>query len=368
MYRKRRKTNSADLQAIKDELKAEVTQEVKEERRAQISKDLLSMLASQGLQIVQASRHTSLQPVCRRSSYASASALQVVDDGTGPQIINEDEHLELMPGWSDGVHGDISLLTEPTPCAILHNVYRGGDYVQVAIGQVYPQQTQLHTVPMDPECAVVKVEHVLHPDFAGIELPFPPNDEISKLGEAILQRIQWNRTYIVVRPRQDFSSPSVGKDSTKTAAKSSAGAKSPLTPKSAAKTAFKKAAKSHSTPKKAAKSPSKSSAAAAAAKSAASDTAAKKSAAIADDTTAMVADDAATAAKSKDATKAAAANDDAPAAKAKIPAKAAAEGSKKQKPLKTYKKSPIKKKKGAASTTWAKNNPKYKYGEPMLTT
>ena len=59
MYRKRRKISSADLQTIKDELRAEVTQ------------DILSMLASQGLQIVPLSRNTSPAPG-RRSSCASA--------------------------------------------------------------------------------------------------------------------------------------------------------------------------------------------------------------------------------------------------------------------------------------------------------
>ena len=59
MYRKRRKISSADLQTIKDELRAEVTQ------------DILSMLASQGLQIVPLSRNTSPAPR-RRSSCASA--------------------------------------------------------------------------------------------------------------------------------------------------------------------------------------------------------------------------------------------------------------------------------------------------------
>jgi hypothetical protein len=47
MYRKRRKASSADLLAIKEELRAELTQ------------DLMSMLASQGLQIVPVSRNTS---------------------------------------------------------------------------------------------------------------------------------------------------------------------------------------------------------------------------------------------------------------------------------------------------------------------
>jgi hypothetical protein len=61
MYRKRRKASSADLLAIKEELRAELTQ------------DLMSMLASQGLQIVLVSRNISPTPGWR-SSCASASA------------------------------------------------------------------------------------------------------------------------------------------------------------------------------------------------------------------------------------------------------------------------------------------------------
>ncbi|CAN6201614.1 unnamed protein product [Urochloa humidicola] len=248
MYRKRRKTSSADLQAIKEALKAELTHEVKEELR------------SEGLQIVPVFRDTSPAPVGRKSSCASTSELQVVD-GPSPVKGNEDENPEIMIGWSDdGTHGEISLLTEPTPCAILHNVYRGGDYIPVASGQVYPKQTELHTVLVDVDNAVVKVERVLHNDFEDIKLSFPPNDEILTLKEAVLQRIEWSRRLIIVRPRQ-LSSPSLAKGSTKTAAKSSVAANSPSTPKSAARSCFK------ITSKKATRSPLKERAAAQASKS-----------------------------------------------------------------------------------------------------
>ena len=57
----------------------------------------------------------------------------------------------------------------------------------------------LHTVPIQPECALVKVELVA--EWPDIVLPFSPNDEISKLGEAVLQRIKWPRIDIVVRSK-----------------------------------------------------------------------------------------------------------------------------------------------------------------------
>jgi len=64
MYRKRRKISSADLLAMKETMK--------EELKAELTKDILSMLAAQGLQIVPISRNTSPAPVWR-SSCASAS-------------------------------------------------------------------------------------------------------------------------------------------------------------------------------------------------------------------------------------------------------------------------------------------------------
>jgi hypothetical protein len=72
--------------------------------------------------------------------------------------------------------------------------------------------------PTQPECAVVKVE--LEADWPEIVLPFPPNDEISKHGEVVLQRIQWRRIDIVVRPKQ-VSSQTVAKAITKSASDAS---------------------------------------------------------------------------------------------------------------------------------------------------
>ena len=57
-------------------------------------------------------------------------------------------------------------------------------------------------------------------EWHDIVLPFPPNDEISKLGEAVLQRIQWPRIAIVVRSKQ-VSSQTVAKAITKSASDAS---------------------------------------------------------------------------------------------------------------------------------------------------
>ena len=64
------------------------------------------------------------------------------------------------------------------------------------------------------ECVVVKVELVA--EWPDIVLPFPPNDEISKLGEAVFQRILWWRIDIVVGSEQ-FSSQTVDTEITKSA-------------------------------------------------------------------------------------------------------------------------------------------------------
>ena len=54
MYRKRRKISSADLLAMKETMK--------EELKAELTKDILSMLAAHGLQIVPISRTQALHP------------------------------------------------------------------------------------------------------------------------------------------------------------------------------------------------------------------------------------------------------------------------------------------------------------------
>ncbi|RLM69781.1 hypothetical protein C2845_PM17G05760 [Panicum miliaceum] len=155
----------------------------------------------EGLQIVAISRNNSLAPG-QRSSCVSISAGRENNDGHLSPLMNEEKDLDQMGvHHEDFDHDTISGLSEPTPCALIHAV--GGYRVEVAWVQVYPRQFELHTVPIHEECAVVKVELVS--DWPDIDLPFPPNDEIFKLGQAVLQRIQWRRRDIVVRPKQGSS-------------------------------------------------------------------------------------------------------------------------------------------------------------------
>ncbi|CAN6325912.1 unnamed protein product [Urochloa humidicola] len=65
---------------------------------------------------------------------------------------------------------------------------------------------------MDVASLVVKVEMVGN-DYVDMKLDPPPNNETSKLGEALLQRVQWRRTCIIVKPAAMDNPPR--KESTK---------------------------------------------------------------------------------------------------------------------------------------------------------
>jgi len=172
--RKRKRASLVDVDKIKAELRAEVTQ------------DILSMLASQGIQLQPFSRGPS-PTLGRRSSCASASAADI-HPKADPDLVE--------PNFDASCFDDtIDRLTEPTPCSLVITV--GGYQMAVAKGLVYPQQTILRSVPILFGYAVVKVEMVMD-DAKDFELVPPPNDEIRTLGEAILQRIQWKRSCIVV--------------------------------------------------------------------------------------------------------------------------------------------------------------------------
>ncbi|RLM49020.1 hypothetical protein C2845_PMPSC055709 [Panicum miliaceum] len=183
MYRKRKRTGSVDVEAIKSELRAEVTN------------DIISMLAAQGiqLQLPPTSRNQSPTPG-RRSSCASASEAENLNiNDANPDQMQEDVKLDTTD-----VMDTIDQLTEPTPCSLVGT--HGGYQVEVARGLVYPQQTILHSVPVLYGYAVVKVEMVCNNSEGDVLDPPPPNDEIKTLGQAMLQRIQWKRSHIIVNP------------------------------------------------------------------------------------------------------------------------------------------------------------------------
>ena len=205
----------------------------------------------------------------------------------------------------------------------------------------------------------------------------PSYDEISTLAEAVLQRIQWHRRDIVLRSKQ-VSSQTVAKENTKSAsdaAKTIVPSKEPDEPAGAPKTALI-AAVTKSAPKTGAASADKKVAAKSAPNNAATKGAAEN-AASADKN--VAAKSASNTAAAKGAAGNAAGADNKEAAKsalntatAKSAAENAASGEKKvaansraeNKKMPENKKQP--KQKGIASA-WTKANPRYRYGQPMLT-
>jgi len=120
---------------------------IKAELRAEVTQDILSMLASQGIQLQPFSRGPS-PTLGRRSSCASASAADI-HPKVDPDLVE--------PNFDASCFDDtIDRLTEPTPCSLVTTV--GGYQMEVAKGLVYPQQTILHSVPILFGYAVVKVE------------------------------------------------------------------------------------------------------------------------------------------------------------------------------------------------------------------
>ncbi|TVU49013.1 hypothetical protein EJB05_00304, partial [Eragrostis curvula] len=185
MYMKRRKrAPEVDVDKLKADLKEELKQEV--------LSHFQEMLAANGLHIVL---------ICSTPSAGGArnstGASQNGCDGH-----NEDNEI-VMGSFNDDRKGNndepdsIDGLTEPTPCALVS--YVGGYRQEVARGLVHPGQTVVHTVRVGPDCAVVQVDFV-HAGHENDQLPVIPNDEITTLGEARLQRIQWKRSHIVLQP------------------------------------------------------------------------------------------------------------------------------------------------------------------------
>jgi len=115
MYRKRRKISSADLLAMKETMK--------EELKAELTKNILSMLAAQGLRIVPLFRNTSPAPGWRSSCASASEAAKQHNGGTSDQEDgdgNGNEHEDEIPDRMDTYHDTISGLSDPTPCALMH--------------------------------------------------------------------------------------------------------------------------------------------------------------------------------------------------------------------------------------------------------
>jgi hypothetical protein len=164
MYKKRKRSGDIDVEAL--------TQSITET----VYQGIVQRFAAQG--VVIPSDPAGDSPIARgKSSQASREVEQ--------------------PVFSPSMEPDtIDLLDGPTPCSLV--IRPGGYQIEVAKGQVHPEVQVLHTVPIRPGYAVVFVDFV-HANAVDTDLPVPPNDEIQKLGQARLQRIQWNRGAILVQ-------------------------------------------------------------------------------------------------------------------------------------------------------------------------
>lgn len=194
MYRKRRRSSSVDVEAI--------TAQVTEEVTAKVTKEVSALLQAAGLlqlpSLLLGNRAQSPAPgtpgTGRRSSCASASEGECNNlketPHEAPEKNDSGQDVQVEPD-------SIDLLTEPTTCSLL--IVLAGHHIEVARGRVFPDQTVLHTVPLLEDHVVVQVEYV-HCNFADYALPVPLNDEVINLGQALMHRVQWLRTRVLVNP------------------------------------------------------------------------------------------------------------------------------------------------------------------------
>jgi hypothetical protein len=193
IYRKRKRSGAVDVEAIAAQVRQEVTAQVTEEVTAKVTKeviskvtqDVMSYLVDQGLLVRPPPSRTPSPAYGQRSSCASTSSA----------VANK---LELEPILTDP--DTIDLLTEPTQCSLVADL-RGYRAV-VAEGHVFPKEFEVQSVQIEYDHAVVRVECV-HPGYEEYVLQPPPNDDTKTLGEALLQRIQWRRHWILVKPTHE---------------------------------------------------------------------------------------------------------------------------------------------------------------------
>ncbi|RLN28936.1 hypothetical protein C2845_PM05G13560 [Panicum miliaceum] len=95
--------------------------------------------------------------------------------------VNAEYNIEPPPPEPD----TIDLLIEPTKCSLLDG---SGYDMELALATIYPKQETCHTVPVQNGYAVVQPTNVWA-NARHINLPIPVGDEITTLGDALLQRI-----------------------------------------------------------------------------------------------------------------------------------------------------------------------------------
>jgi hypothetical protein len=206
MYRKRKRSTAVDMEAITAQVRQKVTAEITEDVRAKVTKDVMTYLAEQGLLVKPPTSRSPSPAQGRRSSCASATNAAANESELGPNSIDPDS---------------IDLLKEPTECVLVADI-RGLQAV-VADGRVFPKEFKVQSVPIEFDHAVVQVEYI-HPGYEDYVLQIRPSDDVKTLGEALLQRIQWPRLRIFVKPSSNqptIAQPNENTNSAKSGSKGS---------------------------------------------------------------------------------------------------------------------------------------------------
>jgi len=161
MYRKRKQsTSDVDVEAIKEEVKSQVIEEITK----QVTNDIMAMLHDQGVHLRSPSNTPS--PIGgQKSSCALASDVVERDYFDG---------LEATPDPNT-----MDLLIELTPCSLVINP--GGNQMEITRGRVFPAQTDLCSQPVMEHYAIVHINYV-HLKHEDRPLSLPPSPEIRTLG------------------------------------------------------------------------------------------------------------------------------------------------------------------------------------------
>ena len=200
MYRKRKRSD-VDTDAIKEEIRGEVL------------RDVIAMLRAQGVNLPDLPSNTNLPDLPSNTNLPDLPSNTLPSMGakdnsfaSGADAVCNNVQLDGPGGNGNSYPNPMDLLTEPTYCTLVSN--SGGYPVEVAKGQVFPNRTVLHSVPIQDGYVVVLVDFV-HPGHESFVLTPPPNDEITTLGEALFTWIQWSKSGIVISPKEAPSKSSL---------------------------------------------------------------------------------------------------------------------------------------------------------------
>jgi hypothetical protein len=183
MYRKRKRSNDVDVEAIKEQVAHEITEKVTEKITEKVTNDIMARLRATGVNLSLLS-NTPSSLGGKNSSSASAS----------------DAVFDVELDRTVGISGQ-EVWQSPYTLVIIN---REGYQVEVATGRVFPNNFLLCSVPVAKGYVVVHIDSVDSEHEGHVLLPRPSN-EIRTLGDALYKRIQWRRECVVVSQRA-FSS------------------------------------------------------------------------------------------------------------------------------------------------------------------